>query len=73
MKALGRFVNLGDEDPRGWLNLRKDCRGKDTQKLLIYGATRRGFEIGEESLKRRLQIWGVWLKKRFHFGVDSLI
>ena len=23
MKALGRFVNLGDEDPRGLLNLRK--------------------------------------------------
>ena len=30
MDALGWFVRLGDEDPRGWLNLRKDCRGKDT-------------------------------------------
>lgn len=58
MKALGRFVNLGDEDPRGWLNLRKGCRGKDTQKLLIYRAPRGGFEIGEESLEEALDLGG---------------
>ena len=50
MEALGWFVRLGDEDPRGWLNLRKDCRGKDIPKSCIFTKLlEEGLKSGEGS------------------------
>lgn len=81
MEALERFLRFGDEDPRGWLNLRKDCRGKDIPKSCIFTELlEEGLKSGEGSQKRRFQTGGVgvcvWLtKKKIPLGVggDSLI
>ena len=67
---------MGDEDPRGWLNLRKDCRGKDIPKSCIFtDLLEEGLKLGEGSLKRRFQMGG-WLTKKIYYTWgwgDSLI